>query len=56
MDHWRWVGEISCGIGRRLVPSVQAVATRLTVPRLPRPVPDVDVDRELLWEVPIRIR
>ncbi|MET8468049.1 SIP domain-containing protein, partial [Micromonospora zamorensis] len=41
--------------GSRLVPAVAAAADRLLVPRASattQPAPDVDVDTEILWEVP----
>lgn len=43
------------GYGSRLVPAVAAAADQLLVPRASatrQPVPDVDVDTEILWEVP----
>ncbi|MBQ1037324.1 siderophore-interacting protein [Micromonospora sp. C81] len=51
----RWMTRGVDGYGSRLVPAVAAAADQLLVPRASatrQPVPDVDVDTEILWEVP----
>ncbi|WP_371408814.1 siderophore-interacting protein [Micromonospora zamorensis] len=51
----RWMPRGVDGYGSRLVPAVAAAADQLLVPResaTRQPVPDVDVDTEILWEVP----
>ncbi|MFS8497627.1 MAG: siderophore-interacting protein, partial [Micromonosporaceae bacterium] len=51
-----WLPRCGAGHGQRLVPAVRAAVARLlrepAPVGVPCPVPDVDVDRELLWEVP----
>ncbi len=50
-----WLGRDGAAHGARLVPVVQAAADRLVAPTdEPHPDPaDVDVDEEILWEVPV---
>ncbi|WP_328849914.1 siderophore-interacting protein [Micromonospora zamorensis] len=51
----RWMPRGVDGYGSRLVPAVAVAADQLLVPRASatrQPVPDVDVDTEILWEVP----
>lgn len=51
----RWMPRGVDGYGSRLVPAVAAAADHLLVPRASattQPVSDVDVDTEVLWEVP----
>ncbi|MET8089241.1 siderophore-interacting protein [Micromonospora sp. NPDC005220] len=51
----RWLARGADGYGSRLVPAVVAAAGELLAPdasTVARPVPDVDVDTEILWEVP----
>ncbi|WP_433651333.1 siderophore-interacting protein [Micromonospora zamorensis] len=51
----RWMTRGVDGYGSRLVPAVAAAADHLLVPRASattQPVSDVDVDTEILWEVP----
>ncbi|MEV5210522.1 siderophore-interacting protein [Micromonospora sp. NPDC053740] len=51
----RWLARGADGYGSRLVPAVVAAAGELLAPgtsTAAQPVPDVDVDTELLWEVP----
>ncbi|GLZ62563.1 siderophore-interacting protein [Micromonospora sp. NBRC 107095] len=51
----RWLPRGTDGYGSRLVPAVVAAAGELLAgdaSRAAQPVPDVDVDREILWEVP----
>ncbi|MGC4837748.1 siderophore-interacting protein [Micromonospora vinacea] len=51
----RWLARGTDGHGSRLVPAVVAAAGELLAPgasTAAQPVPDVDVDTEILWEVP----
>ncbi|MDG9676065.1 siderophore-interacting protein [Micromonospora sp. DH14] len=51
----RWLPRGTDGYGSRLVPAVVAAAGELLASdasRAAQPVPDVDVDTEILWEVP----
>jgi NADPH-dependent ferric siderophore reductase len=50
----RWLSRDGREPGCRLVPEVVRAAERLVTRRRPEPVPDVDVDHDLLWEVPPR--
>lgn len=48
-----WLPRIGGAHGSRLVPAVEALAAELLPTARPALVPaDVDVDREILWEVP----
>lgn len=51
----RWLPRGDGGYGSRLVPAVTAAAGELLTPGASssaQPVPDVDLDTEILWEVP----
>ncbi|GGO20346.1 siderophore-interacting protein [Micromonospora parathelypteridis] len=51
----RWLPRGADGYGSRLVPAVAAAAGELLAPGTTpaaQPVPDVDVDTDILWEVP----
>ncbi|MFI6237107.1 siderophore-interacting protein [Micromonospora sp. NPDC050784] len=51
----RWLSRGADGYGSHLVPAVVAAAGELLAPDAStavQPVPDVDVDTEILWEVP----
>ncbi|MBQ1018661.1 siderophore-interacting protein [Micromonospora sp. D93] len=51
----RWLSRGADGCGSRLVPAVVAAAGELLTPsasKAAQPAPDVDVDTEILWEVP----
>ncbi|WP_196930153.1 siderophore-interacting protein [Micromonospora ureilytica] len=51
----RWLSRGADGYGSRLVPAVVAAAGELLTPgasKADQPAPDVDVDTEILWEVP----
>ncbi|WP_327031525.1 siderophore-interacting protein [Micromonospora ureilytica] len=51
----RWLSRGADGYGSRLVPAVVAAAGELLTPgasKTAQPAPDVDVDTEILWEVP----
>ncbi|MEU5674234.1 siderophore-interacting protein [Micromonospora sp. NPDC047762] len=54
----RWLARGADGYGSRLVPAVVAAAGELLAPgasTAAQPVPDVDVDTEILWEVPEQV-
>ncbi|RQX05774.1 siderophore-interacting protein [Micromonospora arida] len=54
----RWLARGAGGCGSRLVPAVVAAAGELLAPgasTAAQPVPDVDVDTEILWEVPEQV-
>ncbi|MEW1590004.1 siderophore-interacting protein [Micromonospora vinacea] len=54
----RWLARGSDGHGSRLVPAVVAAAGELLAPgasTAAQPVPDMDVDTEVLWEVPAEV-
>ncbi|MBQ0989240.1 siderophore-interacting protein [Micromonospora sp. H61] len=54
----RWLARGADGYGSRLVPAVVAAAGDLLAPGVStaaQPVPDVDVDTEILWEVPEQV-
>ncbi|MCG5450533.1 siderophore-interacting protein [Micromonospora hortensis] len=54
----RWLARGADGYGSRLVPAVVAAAGELLAPGVSeaaQPVPDVDVDTEILWEVPEQV-
>ncbi|MEU7607994.1 siderophore-interacting protein [Micromonospora sp. NPDC049204] len=51
----RWLARATDGYGSRLVPAVVAAAGELLAPdasSAAQPVPDVNLDTEILWEVP----
>ncbi|MEU7799102.1 siderophore-interacting protein [Micromonospora arborensis] len=51
----RWLSRGADGYGSRLVPAVAVAAGELLAPGTTpaaQPIPDVDVDTEILWEVP----
>ncbi|WP_433318655.1 siderophore-interacting protein [Micromonospora sp. CA-269861] len=51
----RWLARGADGYGSRLVPAVVAAAGELLTPgasKAAQPVPDVDLNTEILWEVP----
>ncbi|MEV1317429.1 siderophore-interacting protein [Micromonospora arborensis] len=51
----RWLSRGADGYGSRLVPAVALAAGELLAPGTTpaaQPIPDVDVDTEILWEVP----
>ncbi|WP_330440973.1 siderophore-interacting protein [Micromonospora sp. NBC_00821] len=54
----RWLARGADGYGSRLVPAVVAAAGELLAPGVSeaaQPVSDVDVDTEILWEVPEQV-
>ncbi|WP_430501420.1 siderophore-interacting protein [Micromonospora trifolii] len=54
----RWLARGTDGYGSRLVPAVVAAAGELLAPggaAAAQPVPDVDADTEILWEVPEQV-
>ncbi|MET7376759.1 siderophore-interacting protein [Micromonospora arida] len=54
----RWLARGADGYGSRLVPAVVEAAGKLLAPgasTAAQPVPDVDVDTEILWEVPEQV-
>jgi NADPH-dependent ferric siderophore reductase len=47
-----WTARLNGPHGSALVPAVFAAAARLVPPQAGADVPDIDVDNEILWEVP----